>query len=553
MFNQLKKKGGMLSGHDKTNYKIKKRREYLLRKRQQLMLQQAYLHKQKLKFERLNQQQTQNQLVYSENIVEDEKVKNIEETQSILEISNKNKQKLNENNVKTGVVITTHGYYGIFARQCLQSFERELPENYFIVLFINESQDEITLNLIEKYENNEKIVVIYNEDQHKSGGLTGTWNKGIDLCLENNCDVVVLSNDDILFDGCINNILWSCYENKEKMQYFGPISNNPGPKNCAINMCQYGVKPIDNKNKIALYNDNLCNLNGFFMVFSKKVLIENKFDNNFYFDPEKPFGGNETEWFNRFKDKKGEPIIVPQTFIYHYKIARWREGNKENNTCIYTINTGSYEGTKVYLKKSNIDTLYFTDNFDCIYNCINKELLPFYIDTRGKDPKLIQRTVKTNPTLFLPYNYEKSIYIDGNMFLKNYNYLNYYLNFLENHDVVCFKHPERNFVLDEAKKVIDFQLERKDNVEKIVKEMKKNNFKDNEGLCETGILLRNHKKIINFNKDWCRCINICRRDQVSFDYILHKNNINYVKHEHIEKWLIINRVEHLNPVNRTIM
>ena len=552
MFNQLKKKGGMLSGHDKTNYKIKKRREYLLKKRQQLMFQQAYLHKQKLKFESLNQQQTQKQTVYSENIVEDEKVKNIEEPLSILDITNKNKLKLNENNVKTGVVITTHGYYGIFARQCLQSFERELPENYFIVLFINESQDEITLNLIEKYENNEKIIIIYNEDQHKSGGLTGTWNKGIDLCLENNCDVIVLSNDDILFDGCINNILWSCYENKEKMQYFGPISNNPGPKNCPINMCQYGVQPIVIENKIALYNDNICNLNGFFMVFSKKVLIENKFDNNFYFDPEKPFGGNETEWYERFKEKKGEPIIVPQTFIYHYKIARWREGYKENNTCIYTINTGSYEGTKVYLKKSNIDTLYFTDNFDCIYNCINSGLLPFYLDTKNKEAKLIQRTVKTNPTYYLPYNYEKSVYIDGNIIIKNYNLLNNYLNLLDEHDIVCFKHPERILVLNEALTVLELRLEKLDNVNKILSEMKENNFEDNIGLTETNVLLRNHKKIKNFNDDWCRCINICRRDQVSFDYLLFKHKINYIKKNNNEKYFFISRFFHINPVNRSL-
>ena len=523
MFNQLKKKGSILTGHNKKE-QINNRRKYLLRQRQQIILQQQKLQQQKLQQQKLQQQKLQQQKLQQQKLQQQ-----ILKTDIIKNISKKNNKNLIKNNVKTGVVITTHGYYGIFARQCLQSFERELPNNYFIVLFINESLDEITLDLIEKYKNNKNIEVIYNNDQHKSGGLTGTWNKGIDLCIENNCDVVVLSNDDILFDSCINNILWSCYKNKEKMQYFGPISNNPGPKNCKINMCQYGVKPKDNKNKIALYNDNICNLNGFFMVFSKKVLIENKFDNNFYFDPEKPFGGNETEWFNRFKDKKGEPIIVAQTFIYHYKIARWREGYKENNTCIYTINTGSYEGTKVYLKKSNIDTLYFTDNFDCIYNCISKGLLPFYLDTKNKEAKLIQRTVKTNPTYYLPYNYEKSVYIDGNIIIKNYNLLNNYLNLLDEHDIVCFKHPERILVLNEARKVLELRLEKLDNVNKIISEMKENNFKDNIGLTETNVLLRNHKKIKNFNNDWCRCINICRRDQVSFDYLLFKHKIKYIK------------------------
>lgn len=534
MFNQLKKQSVILTGNNNTQ--INERRKYLLRQRQQLILQQKKLQKKRIQKQRKNQQK---KILKYKNLVND--------------ISEKNKKKLIENNVKTGVIITTHGYYGIFARQCLSSFERELPNNYFIVFFINESDDEITLNLIEKYKNNKNIQIIYNKDQNKTGGLTGTWNKGIDLCIKNSCDIIVISNDDILFDNCVNNILWYCYENKDKMQYFGPISNNPGPKNCPVNMCQYGVKPLDNKNKIANYNNNLCNLNGFFMVFSKKVLIENKFDNNFYFDPEKPFGGNETEWFNRFKNKNGEPIIVPQTFIYHYKIARWRKDFKENNTCIYTINTGSYEGSNIYLKKSNIDTLYFTDDLDCIYSCLNNGLLPFYVDTKGKEPKLIQRTIKTNPTQFLPYNYEKSVYIYGNIFIKNYDILNNYLKILDYHDIVCFKHPKRNLVLNEAKKVVELRLEKLDNVNKIIIEMKENNFKDNIGLTETNILLRNHKKIKKFNKDWCRCINICRRDQVSFDYLLYKNNVNYVKHENKEKWIIISKFNHLNPVNRILM
>ena len=43
--------------------------------------------------------------------------------------------------------------------------------------------------------------------------------------------LLFLSNDDILFDKSINNILWTCYKNKDEMKYFGPISNNRGPKN----------------------------------------------------------------------------------------------------------------------------------------------------------------------------------------------------------------------------------------------------------------------------------------------------------------------------------
>ena len=470
----------------------------------------------------------------------------------IMNISKINKQKLISNNVKTGVIITTHGFYGVFARQCLESFIRELPKNHFIVLFINESQDEITLDLIKKYKDNKKIKIIYNKNQEEIGGLTGTWNKGIDLCLENNCDVIILSNDDILFDKSINNILWSCYEERDEIKYFGPLSNNPGPKNCPINMCQYSIKPLLHNNRKALYKEDPCNLNGFFMVFSRKVLQINKFDNNLYFDPSYPFGGNETEWFDRFKNIGGLPIIVPQTFIYHYKIARWRENNIINNTCIYTINTGSYEGENINHYKSTIDTLYYTDNFKTIYKCINKGLLPFYINTKGKEFKLVQRTIKTNPTEYLPFKYEKSVYVDGNINIINYGLLKNYIGKLNLYDIICFEHPKRNLVKDEAKIVIIKKLEKQDNVNRILNEFNSINFKDDIGLTETGFLIRNHKKIKEFNEDWCRCINICRRDQISFDYLLFKHNIKYKRFSDNIKKIIFKWIQHINPINRNI-
>lgn len=122
-------------------------------------------------------------------------------------INIRQKKRLLTKNCKTGVVITTHGFNGIFVKQALECYIRELPDNYFIVLYINESKDKIVLDLMEKYNNDEifkgKIQVIYIVDQLKSGGLTGTWNQGIELCLKNKCDVIILSNDDILFSKSI--------------------------------------------------------------------------------------------------------------------------------------------------------------------------------------------------------------------------------------------------------------------------------------------------------------------------------------------------------------
>lgn len=471
--------------------------------------------------------------------------------------SQKRKIQLNKQKVKIGVVLTTHGFNGVFVKQALESYIRELPDNYFIVLYINESKDNIVLDLMNQYNNDEaykgKIRVIYIEDQISHGGLTGTWNKGIDMCFENNCDVIILSNDDILFDSCISNILWSCYKSKDEMKYFGPLSNNPGPKNALINKCQLGLLPLEKENKKATYHNKICNLNGFFMVFSKKVLINNKFDNNFYFDPKYPFGGNETEWFERFKKKSGIPIIVSETFIYHYKLATWRKDHKKNNKCIYSVNTGNYEGFTLRLQKSDIDTLYFADDFKLVYLCIRNGIIPFYVDTNGKEAKLTQRIIKANPLEFLPHNYQMSLYLDGSMGLRDYDKVKYLFSLIDKkYDVIAFNHPDRTKILDEAVECYKNKLETKENITKIINEMRENKYKDNKGLSETGVLLRNHSNIKEFSKDWSRCIKICRRDQISFDYLIHKNKLKFTRGTFKEKMIMIKQYPHINEKKRTI-
>ena len=157
------------------------------------------------------------------------------------------------------------------------------------------------------------------------------------------------------------------------------------------------------------------------MVFSQQVLLKNMFDETYYFDPSNPFNYNEVEWFERFKQKGGVGVIVPQTFIYHYKLSTWRN-NTLNDVCIYTVNTGLYDGMNLYLKKQPTDTLYFTDSFLLMYKCLQNNLIPFYVDTRGKENKLSQRLIKTNPSAYLPHHYTMSIYLDANLEIRGAGY-----------------------------------------------------------------------------------------------------------------------------------
>ena len=446
-----------------------------------------------------------------------------------------------------GIVITTHGYNGVYIKQAIECYLKFLP-NAYIIIYINESEDEITLNLKNEYPN---IKFIYIENQKKSGGLTNTWNKGIDLCIKNNCKIIILSNDDILFGNSIYHIIdeaYNCSDNK----YFGPLTNNPGPAE-QNKKNQYSLTSKNTNNYPCKDKNNYYNINGFFMVFPLNVLKNNMYNKKYYFNPKFPFGGNETEWFDRFK---GIPVIVPKTFIYHYKLAKWK--NKiPNNYCIYTINFNNYEGNSVLLKNNtDLDCLYFLNNlnfekYSPIYKCIQKGVIPFYINLKNKNGKLIQRTIKTNPTKYLPHNYTKTIYIDGNLELTKKIYNSDINNYLKKYDLICFHHLESNTFLEEAKTVIKLKLEKVENVNKILDLAKKDNLLNIKGLTETNILIRNHKNIIFFSNEWEKLINICIRDQISFDYLLNKHKVNYNRLKYNQKPVIIHN--HIIPSNRKII
>lgn len=476
--------------------------------------------------------------------------------------------------MKCGVVITTHGNNGIYARQCLECYLRNIPEA-FIVFFVNTSEDEITLSVEKDYP---QINYIYISDQKKNGGLTGTWNQGIQMCIENNCEIIILSNDDIFFDGSIKYIIEESESTKKtEMKYFGPITNNPGPT-IQNKESQYGTIALDKEPYVCNYRGNHINLNGFFMVFPRHVLENNMFDNENYFDPSYPFGGNEVEWYQRFIKKKGIPIIVPKTFIYHYKLKNWRKNKELNDTCIFTINFGNYEDNEVYIQNNtDVDMIYLTDNSNMekggqIHKCIEKNVTFFYYDTKKIElnfekqnafenndtwypfSKLLQRIIKTNPSKYLPVHYTKTLYIDGDRVLTRKIFKRDIDQFLKNYDLVCFDNPwdrgNPKKVSVEMDVIVASRLEKKENVDKIREIIKINKFPDNIGLSETSILIRNNSKLLDFSKEWQEMIQICIRDQASFEYLLWKHQVNFKRFPIKERFT--QKKGHRKPRNRFV-
>jgi hypothetical protein len=410
-----------------------------------------------------------------------------------------------------------------------------MPNNTLIVLYVNESNDNITLDLKNIYP---QIIFEYIEDQTKNGGLTATWNSGIKKCKEYGCDTIVLSNDDIIFDGSIKHIINECqmYDGTD-LKYYGPVTNNPGPDNKQ----QYKIESAD-------IEPFVCdiNLNGFFMVFSLAVLDKNKYDELNYFNPEYCFGRNEVEWFYRFKKLGGIPIVVPRTFIYHYKLQSWRKNINKiiNDTCIYTINTNGYDGNLIGLKYNNeYDSLYFTDNFKLFKECIKNRIIPFLCKKTNNN--LHQREIKSSPHLYLPHQYNISVYIDCNCKLTT-NILGPQLKkLIQQYDMICFKHPNRTTITQEMNVVYTKKLSSKESIDKINEIIQQSEYTDDNGLTETNVLIRNHKNISDFGDEWNKMIKISCRDQLSFDYLLEKHTVSVLKLPYSQKPVI--KQGHVNP------
>jgi hypothetical protein len=238
--------------------------------------------------------------------------------------------------------------------------------------------------------------------------------------------------------------------------------------------------------------------------------------------------------------------------------ARRREGGSPCTTCLYTINTGGYE--KNVLGRGDLfgddcDMLYYSDDTEILAQASQQGWIPMYLTHKpgtSSESKLLQRTAKTQPHLFLPPQYIISIYMDANIeptFTSIAELWNMFA--VEEYDIICWKHPCRTTVKDEAKEVEQFKLETQEHIAHIMQMQTRDAFQDDVGLCETNIIIRKHRQLVHFSNEWKHCISICRRDQISFDWLVWKHGVTVIKHPYETK--PIKWIEHTGNIsNRSI-
>lgn len=454
--------------------------------------------------------------------------------------------------MRLGVVVTTHGPNSAYVRQCIASYYRCIPSTceLHLILYINETTD-VEQSMYKQWF--PKIEMVFISDQTKNGGLTGTWNQGIEWCVKKKCNYVLLSNDDLMITSSIRYMLdaaHKCQSTTETLCYFGPVTNNPGPR--TQNKIQYATQPLEQ----SMIATRSTPLNGFCMLFPVHVLEANRFNDREYFDVSKPFGGNEVEWATRLyaKYENAFAVVVPQTFVYHLKLASWRTSSSTNSIstsseqeCSYTINTGHYEN-RIVFDNTFFDhpVFYFTDNESTIFQAIQKGCIPmhtdvYHVDCLVSNPSAyqIQRFLKTSPHLILPANYTTSVYLDGNL-IPDRELFNRILEDMQNTPdihMICWAHPNRTSIREEAKVVKKISLETSEKVDSMLHQLDMYGYtKEHDNvLTETNVLIRRHNRLKTFAVAWAKAVNVCRRDQLSFDFLVRHFKVAHKQHAYEDK------------------
>jgi hypothetical protein len=205
-------------------------------------------------------------------------------------------------------------------------------------------------------------------------------------------------------------------------------------------------------------------------------------------------------------------------------------------TVVYTVITGNYDKiVELEHKEKNVDYICFTNNKDLKSKTWKMEYI-----SEDMDNWLLSRKVKIQ---FYKYvsNYDISIYMDGAV--KILKPITEFLSKecdLDNNEMICFKHQQRDCIYDELNANIDLRRETVENVKKVEEFLIKEKYPKHNGLIEATVLVRkNTKDVRNLMDAWFGMLNnYSKRDQLSFNYCVWKHP---VKLQLIDMWVMNNK------------
>ncbi len=239
-----------------------------------------------------------------------------------------------------------------YTERSLQSFFETTPGGVAIV--VDDASSDWTDNYVRKLQaiprsNSQQLLC--HHFQHW-GGLTRSWNEGLQLAADCPCDYAIAGNNDVVFTpGWFEPFL-----TKEASQYamLGPLSNAPGvTAKGKQDISQYvpDYKLTDSAEDLAVLASRLRQqqagrlraslVNGFFQFASVPNWLKGRFDASHFYRPINPRGSrgqinhtplmtlNEDELQARWQRKKMLSAVVCDSFIFHYRAVSRGEKYKK--------------------------------------------------------------------------------------------------------------------------------------------------------------------------------------------------------------------------------
>ncbi len=194
---------------------------------------------------------------------------------------------------------------------------------------------------------------------------------------------------------------------------------------------------------------------------------------------------------------------------------------------VYTCITGNYDqlNNHSYIHP-DWDYVCFTDDVSVKNNHnSNWEIKSLVFNEMDNVRK--NRWHKLHPHILFP-EYERSIYVDSNInFLSDEIFADIDNAIEESRRISLGLHFSRMCIYDELSTCLKFEKDDPEIMKEQINLIRKDGFPENYGLFENNIIYREHhdENVIKMMNDWWWWIkNYSRRDQLSFTYVLWKNN-----------------------------
>ena len=198
---------------------------------------------------------------------------------------------------------------------------------------------------------------------------------------------------------------------------------------------------------------------------------------------------------------------------------------------IYTACIGEYDEThQPKAIGDQFDYFLFTDQLDNNQLVDDKDRVWKVVRIQVKDglsPILMARYIKTHPHELLP-QYDAWIWVDLNLIFVDSFFYNRFDEWYNGPNLLAVNpHSSTDDVYEHIYEMCCFGFENDITCLKTMRFLQKLNYPAHNGLSETGVLFRKNKpEIVSFNEQWWDCIlNLSKRDQFTFNYLLYKNRI----------------------------